>query len=224
MISNSPEVLNFNWLFLNLNRFICNYLPVLPNHCLRHLNGWLNLFWTVFDSLVRCWLGFIEPKRVTGEKFDGQLMLRGSLLIETTGFFLVASDNMIQVTSNWSQSKCISNAYGSKYHSKYSGRCSFIHMFFDITAVMHIYEYRIAVSFKSVRVDCQLLLPHLLLCYVWREYLFRLLSSRWFFGTTRHLRSSSCKSICWGCFGAFCLFVFLKCNGHSPKRILGIVG
>ena len=32
MISNFPVVLNFNRLFLKLNRFICNQLPVLPNH------------------------------------------------------------------------------------------------------------------------------------------------------------------------------------------------
>ena len=30
MISNSPEVLNFNQLILKLNRFICNLLSVLP--------------------------------------------------------------------------------------------------------------------------------------------------------------------------------------------------
>jgi hypothetical protein len=28
--------LNFNWLFLKLNRFICNQLPVLPNRSLPH--------------------------------------------------------------------------------------------------------------------------------------------------------------------------------------------
>jgi len=83
-------------------------------------------------------LGFIEPKRDTGEKYGRQLMLRGSLL-EQEGI-LVTSDSMIQVTSNWWQSKCISNAYGSRFHSKYPSRCSFNHMFFDITAVMHIYE------------------------------------------------------------------------------------
>jgi hypothetical protein len=32
MIGNFPEVLNFNRLFLKLNRFIYNQLPVLPNH------------------------------------------------------------------------------------------------------------------------------------------------------------------------------------------------
>ena len=34
MIGNFPAVLNFNWLFLKLNRFICNQLPVLPDHSL----------------------------------------------------------------------------------------------------------------------------------------------------------------------------------------------
>ena len=34
VIGNSPEVLNSNRLFLKLNRFICNYLPVLPDHSL----------------------------------------------------------------------------------------------------------------------------------------------------------------------------------------------
>ena len=32
MIGILLAVLNFNWLFLKLNRFICNYLPVLPDH------------------------------------------------------------------------------------------------------------------------------------------------------------------------------------------------
>ena len=32
MIGNFPAVLNFNRLFLKLNRFICNQLPVLPDH------------------------------------------------------------------------------------------------------------------------------------------------------------------------------------------------
>ena len=32
MIGNFPAVLNFNRLFLELNRFICNYLPVLSDH------------------------------------------------------------------------------------------------------------------------------------------------------------------------------------------------
>ena len=31
-IGNFPAVLNFNWPFLELNRFICNQLPILPNH------------------------------------------------------------------------------------------------------------------------------------------------------------------------------------------------
>ena len=35
MVGNFPALLNFNRLFLKLNRFICNYLPVLPDHCLR---------------------------------------------------------------------------------------------------------------------------------------------------------------------------------------------
>jgi hypothetical protein len=32
MIGNSPAALNFNRLFLKLNQFICNELPVLPGH------------------------------------------------------------------------------------------------------------------------------------------------------------------------------------------------
>ena len=32
MASNFLAVLNINWLFLKLNRFICNQLSVLPNH------------------------------------------------------------------------------------------------------------------------------------------------------------------------------------------------
>ena len=35
MISNFPAVLNFNRLFLKLNQFICNQLPVLPGHSCR---------------------------------------------------------------------------------------------------------------------------------------------------------------------------------------------
>jgi hypothetical protein len=35
MIDNFPAVLNFNQLILKLNRFICNYLPVLPDHWIR---------------------------------------------------------------------------------------------------------------------------------------------------------------------------------------------
>jgi hypothetical protein len=34
VVGDSPEVLNFNWLFLTLNQSICNYLPVLPDHCM----------------------------------------------------------------------------------------------------------------------------------------------------------------------------------------------
>ena len=33
MINNFPAVLNSNRLFLKLNRFICNELPVLLDHC-----------------------------------------------------------------------------------------------------------------------------------------------------------------------------------------------
>ena len=33
MIGNFPEVLNFNWLFLKLNRFICKVLLVRTGHC-----------------------------------------------------------------------------------------------------------------------------------------------------------------------------------------------
>ena len=32
MISKFPEVLNFNRSFLELNRFICNYMPILPGY------------------------------------------------------------------------------------------------------------------------------------------------------------------------------------------------
>ena len=32
VIGNSPAILNFRRLFLKLNCFICNQLPVLPNH------------------------------------------------------------------------------------------------------------------------------------------------------------------------------------------------
>ena len=32
MVGDFPAILNFNWLFLKLNRFICNYLSVLSNH------------------------------------------------------------------------------------------------------------------------------------------------------------------------------------------------
>ena len=38
MINNFPTILNFNQLFLRLNRFICNYLLVLPDHWSRYLN------------------------------------------------------------------------------------------------------------------------------------------------------------------------------------------
>ena len=34
MVGYFPEVLHFNRLFLKLNRFICNQMPVLPDHCL----------------------------------------------------------------------------------------------------------------------------------------------------------------------------------------------
>ena len=33
MNGNFPVVLNFTWLFLKLNRFICRQLPVFPDHC-----------------------------------------------------------------------------------------------------------------------------------------------------------------------------------------------
>ena len=39
LIGNLPAVLDFNWLFLQLNRFICNQLPVLPDHSLGAIQG-----------------------------------------------------------------------------------------------------------------------------------------------------------------------------------------
>jgi len=33
MMGNSSAAWNFNWLFLKLNRFICNEISVLPDHC-----------------------------------------------------------------------------------------------------------------------------------------------------------------------------------------------
>ena len=39
MTGKFPAVFNFNRLFLPLNRFICNQLPVLPDHCFTHLKS-----------------------------------------------------------------------------------------------------------------------------------------------------------------------------------------
>ena len=39
MIGSFPAILNFNRLFLKLNRFICNYLPILPDHILHLPRG-----------------------------------------------------------------------------------------------------------------------------------------------------------------------------------------
>ena len=39
LIVNSPEVSNFNWLFLKLDRFNCNNLPVRPDHSPSHLGN-----------------------------------------------------------------------------------------------------------------------------------------------------------------------------------------
>ena len=36
MISNFPKVSNFNWLFLKIDRFICNQWSILPVHCVDH--------------------------------------------------------------------------------------------------------------------------------------------------------------------------------------------
>ena len=43
VIGNFPTILNFNWLFLKLNRFICNQLPVLPDHWCQHVTNRLDL-------------------------------------------------------------------------------------------------------------------------------------------------------------------------------------
>jgi hypothetical protein len=48
MIGNFPAILNFNRLFLKLNSFICNYLPVLPDHRVQ-MNG--NRFATGQETL-----------------------------------------------------------------------------------------------------------------------------------------------------------------------------
>jgi hypothetical protein len=53
VIGNFLEVLNFNRLFLKLNRFICNYLPILPDHWVytwlqkkeRNFNLWRRPTW-----------------------------------------------------------------------------------------------------------------------------------------------------------------------------------
>ena len=42
MIGNSPEVSNFIRLFLKLNRFICNQLPVLSETQVNRFENWLN--------------------------------------------------------------------------------------------------------------------------------------------------------------------------------------
>ena len=52
MISSFPAVLNFNWLFLKLNHFICNQLPVLHDH-----SSWLSQF--VHCSPLLCILEFM---------------------------------------------------------------------------------------------------------------------------------------------------------------------
>ena len=49
MIGIFPAVFNFNWLFLKLDRFICNQLPVLPDHWW----GWGPAFTLVSLSLAR---------------------------------------------------------------------------------------------------------------------------------------------------------------------------
>ena len=46
MIGNLPAVLNLNQLFLKLDRFICNWLPVLPNH------------WTTIYIYIYIYIGF----------------------------------------------------------------------------------------------------------------------------------------------------------------------
>ena len=63
LIGNFPADLNFNRLFLKLNWFICNQLPVLPNHrCQRSLRHWLRskgqipAFWIQFANPP-----FLEP-------------------------------------------------------------------------------------------------------------------------------------------------------------------
>jgi hypothetical protein len=47
MIGNFPAVLNFNWQFLKLNRFICNQLPVLPDHSSRFVGDTLGIHVTL---------------------------------------------------------------------------------------------------------------------------------------------------------------------------------
>ena len=45
MFSNFPAVLNFNRLFLKPNQFICNQLPVLPDHRSKPKTGFVGVGW-----------------------------------------------------------------------------------------------------------------------------------------------------------------------------------
>jgi hypothetical protein len=64
MIGNSPEVSNFNRLFLKLNQFICNKLPVLPEPCFVLSLLWLEVCLYVIEDLPQCLQRNIHAKHV----------------------------------------------------------------------------------------------------------------------------------------------------------------
>ena len=63
MVGNFPAVLNINWLFLKLNRFICNELPVLPDHRL---------------DVAHCKL-VLEGKHMRSKAYDADTCMHGHI-------------------------------------------------------------------------------------------------------------------------------------------------
>ena len=75
MVGNFPAVFNFNRLFLKLNRFICDQLPVLPDHsCGFILSGKIDRWMDILCTSVQEKLTFLRV---------GCVYLRGDLSIST---------------------------------------------------------------------------------------------------------------------------------------------
>ena len=69
MIGDFPAVLNFNWLFLKLHWFICNWLPVLLDHSFEPKCA-LSLYHGVLQKYVPAWQCSTVHSELPGVKWD----------------------------------------------------------------------------------------------------------------------------------------------------------
>ena len=68
MIGKFPAVLQFNRLFPKFNRFICNQLPVLPDHIEDHFGGRLKATMNgpVLKEMVNCQKNGWQSRHLAG--------------------------------------------------------------------------------------------------------------------------------------------------------------